>query len=124
MRDVGRVVTGMGWLCVAVGVWLLAMPRRVAGLFGMGDRPGILAAIGVRDLVIGAGLLLARDPRPWMGARVAGDLVDLSVMSLGLTRLGFARGRAITGALISGGFLLFDIWLTAALTSEPGSEER
>lgn len=87
---------GLGWFSLALGLGELAMPRTLARLIGVdpdGFTPVILRAMGAREIAAGAGVLLQpRRPLP-LWARVAGDIVDLSLLGLaaGTKRTGGAR---------------------------------
>lgn len=84
------VTRGLGWISVAMGLTLLA-PARAACLFGLGPRPGLMCAIGARDLVIGLGLLRDRQPTFWLRVHAAADAVDATFVVSGLLRGTIAR---------------------------------
>jgi len=84
---------------VGVGASLLGKPDSAYGWIG-GEADGrgaqvLTRALGIRDLVIGAGVLAtARDPRalrPWLLAGVAADAVDFAATLAGPS----APGRKI-----------------------------
>jgi hypothetical protein len=79
----------LGWISLVMGLTLLA-PGRAARLFGLGRRPGLMAVIGVRDVVIGLGLLRGRRPAVWLRAQAAADAVDATIVGLALLGV---RGR-------------------------------
>jgi hypothetical protein len=107
---------------VVMGGALALQPRRTASAWigRAGGEPGaqmLAAAAGVRDAAIGVGLLSALrrgdDPRPWVAAGVAADLVDL---------VGTLRGGrdmpplAVAGvAVLAAGSAALGAWLYAAL---------
>ncbi len=88
---------------VGVGLLLLVRPRSARSWMGdvvddSGARVAV-RALGIRDLVIGAGVLRALDRgeslRPWLGYSAAADLTD-SVATLGAMR---RLPRSALGAL-------------------------
>jgi len=82
-RDLAR---GLGWLSIGVGMAELLAPRAVARATGMRRRnERLLRTYGVREIAAGIGLLTAKDPAPWLWARVGGDALDLATLA--------ARGR-------------------------------
>jgi uncharacterized membrane protein len=85
-----RTAQALGWLSVGLGLTALLAPRALGTATGIGARTGMLRMIGLRELAAGAGLLTARDARPWLWSRVAGDTLDLLV-------LGAAAARPATG---------------------------
>jgi hypothetical protein len=105
---------------VLVGVALLAAPRAVARSWvGADDTPAtvLTRCLGVRDLVIGAGLALAvardRDPTTWLAGGVLADSVDgIATFAAGGDIP--SNGRVGTTAL-AGGSALFGAWLASAI---------
>jgi hypothetical protein len=74
---------GLGIFSYALGAAPLLAPERVARAAGLHPRPGVLTllrAVGVRELVVGTGLLTRRTPA-WLWARVAQDAMDVPLAS-------------------------------------------
>jgi uncharacterized membrane protein len=103
-RGAQRRALGLGWLSVGLGVAGLVAPGQIARAIGAQDRAGtrwIVRALGVRELLSGAGILLG-SPRPgWLWSRVAGDAMDLALLGrgLGAGKLNAGRGLAATAAI-------------------------
>ena len=79
----GALARGLGWFSVGLGVAQVAAPKAVSRLIGVRPTNGsreVMRAIGVRELVAGAGLLAGRKPAPFLWARVAGDAMDLALL--------------------------------------------
>jgi hypothetical protein len=77
----------------------------------------ILRAVGIREAVSGIGILTASNPVGWRWARVAGDLMDLSLLSVALARKP-ARPERIAAALAAvSGVTALDVWAGLRLTS-------
>ena len=55
---------------------------------------------GLREIAKGVGLMTARDPEPWMKARLAGDALDAATLLPFLTR-GNRRRENVALALLS-----------------------
>jgi hypothetical protein len=79
-RQALRLARGLGWLSVGLGLAELLAPRAVARGAAVSTAPTLLRGYGLREIVTGAGLLTARDPAPWLLARVAGDALDLATV--------------------------------------------
>lgn len=94
MIDGAALARGLGWLSLAMGLTTLA-PGRAARLFGLGDRPRLMRAIGARDLAIGLGLLRGRNPAAWLRLHALVDLADAALVGAGLLSGAFARRRAV-----------------------------
>ena len=71
----------LGWISIGLGVAELLAPRVMANAVGRADRRGLLPWYGVREIANGVGLLMARDPTPWVWLRVGGDVLDLATLA-------------------------------------------
>jgi uncharacterized membrane protein len=103
-RAADRLARGLGWFSVGLGLAQLASPRGV-GLLAIGrpTRPGRMRALGVRELTAGLGILTRDETRPWLWARVAGDVLDLALLGSALTARRADRSRVLTSmALVAG----------------------
>jgi len=99
--DVGedkRLALGLGWFGVGLGAVALAVPRMLARLIGVADRRGSRAAVmavGARELATGIGIVRRPHQPAWLWSRVAGDVMDLSLLGLA------ARSRRRAGARLA-----------------------
>ncbi len=59
----------VGWVSLGLGLALVASPARTVKRLGMGGRPNLGRLLGVRDLVLAAGLLRCRSEANWLRAR-------------------------------------------------------
>ncbi|HET7862886.1 MAG TPA: hypothetical protein VFL86_00640 [Burkholderiaceae bacterium] len=95
---------GLGWFSIGLGMVELLCARRLASAVGLPGRGGLVRACGLREIACGMGLLATRrrDPSPWLWGRVAGDAVDLALLSRrgdpGRSRLAAAAALATVGA--------------------------
>lgn len=86
------LVRALGWLSLGLGLAGMLMPRTLSRSAGIVQGEGWLRAIGTRELVAGAGILMRPDKPGWLWSRVAGDAMDLSLLALTLR-----KGRAEAG---------------------------
>ena len=96
-----KLARGIGWLSVAVGLQLVVAPRSGTRGFGMGDRPTLGRVMGVRDLVVGAGLLRGEETRAWLIARGINDALDAALILGGAASGAFPRNRAPVGIAVA-----------------------
>lgn len=78
-----RLVEGLGWASIALGLAELLAPRSMARLVGIHDHRRAQRAMmlmGLRELASGVGLLAGRRRGPWLWLRVGGDIVDLALL--------------------------------------------
>lgn len=85
---------GLGWFSIALGLAELIAPRALTRTVGMEDRARVAQFYGLREIAAGIGLLLARDPTPWVWSRVAGDALDLASLAPALHPDNPERGHA------------------------------
>ena len=81
----------LGWFSIALGLTELFCARGVARALGMRGREGLVRLYGIREIASGVGIFAARDQKPWMWGRVAGDAVDVATL---LACFETARARA------------------------------
>ncbi len=114
--DERKLVRGIGWLSVGVGLTLVAAPKLTVRAFGMGNRPNLGRFLGVRDLVVGAGLLSqSENLAPWLQARAISDAVDATLFLAGAASGAFPRGRAMFGFVVASAFSVFSLALARRL---------
>ncbi|HEX9993270.1 MAG TPA: SRPBCC family protein [Acidimicrobiales bacterium] len=102
----------MAWFSVALGVPQVVAPGRVARFVGVADTKGtraLVRAVGVRELTGALGLAGRSRPPAWMGARVAGDAMDLAALGLALRDGGNDRGRLRAATAAVAGVTVLDV---------------
>lgn len=117
VRSAPRTVArGLGWFSLALGAAEWWRPGRTARAVGAPGAAAVVRVWGLREIAVGAGLLLARRPAPWMWARVAGDVLDLATLLAGRDPAMPRRRRAAWGAVL--GITALDLLCARALTVE------
>jgi uncharacterized membrane protein len=100
----------MGWGSLALGIPQTTMPGRFCQAIGVRDDAGSRAwtlAVGIREHAAAAGILVINRERPvpWLWGRVAGDVMDLTLLMRAwnnrrkrqsATRLAIAMGGVVT----------------------------
>ncbi len=99
-----KLARGVGFVSLGVGLALLAAPARTTESFGMGERKELGRFLGIRDLILAAGLLRSGNPAPWLRARAISDAADAALLAGGAAFGAFPRGRSMLGAAIATGF--------------------
>jgi uncharacterized membrane protein len=91
---------------------------------GLAQGESLLRVIGARELVAAAGLLTQRNATPWLWARVAGDLMDLAVLSSSAAKAGdpSRRRRSLVALSVIGAVTAMDV--AAGLRYTRGSAGR
>jgi uncharacterized membrane protein len=93
----GRTLArGLGAFSLGLGVVQLTAPGKFVQWIGLRPRPDReteARAVGARELMAAAGLLGRPMPIAWMWMRVAGDVVDLALLSREMRSRDVARSR-------------------------------
>ncbi len=110
-----KLARGVGLVSLGVGLALVAAPARTVELFGMGERPNLGRFLGVRDLILAAGLLRGWNPAAWLRARAVSDAADAALLAGGAASGVFPRGRATFGFVVAAGFSIFGFVLSRRL---------
>jgi hypothetical protein len=103
----------VGWVSIGVGLSAIAAPVPLMRAFGMGDRPKLGYFLGVRDLVLGAGILRGQNAGAW--ARGVADALDGALIIGGAATGAFRRDRAPIGLAAAAGFSALNFWLAQRL---------
>ena len=113
-----RVADGLGWFGIGLGAALLLMPDTMAKLIGVRHHDTLLRLIGAHELASGLGILTQSEPTGWLWGRVAGDALDLSLLTSALQSPG--NGRLRTAAALASvlGVTLLDLVASLQQTKE------
>jgi hypothetical protein len=117
-------VRALAWFSLALGATEIICARPLARQLRMRGSENVLRAYGLREIATGVGLLTARDPRPWMWGRVAGDALDIATLAMRLQgKLG--RNTPVVVALASvAGATVADAMTVRALQDESSQASR
>lgn len=100
-----KLARGVGLVSLGVGLALVA--ARTAKSFGMGERRELGRLLGVRDLILAAGLLRGENPASWLRARAISDATDAALLAGGAALGTFPRRRARLGCVVAASFSAF-----------------
>jgi hypothetical protein len=102
--DEYKLARMVGLVSLGVGLALLAAPARTTESFGMGEHNELGRFLGVRDLILAAGLLYSENPASWLRARAVSDATDAALLAGGAAFGVFPRGRSMFGVAVAAGF--------------------
>lgn len=97
MRET-RLVDVIGWASVGVALVAFVAPSTLGRALGIGDRRKLARSLGARDLVVGLGMVRARNRRSWVRARLACDAGDAILLAAGGLSGHFPRAHALATA--------------------------
>ena len=75
---------GLGWFSVALGAAELLAGRRMAASLGMEHRAPLFRLFGLREILVGLGILTRPADARLLWARVGGDALDLAALAAAL----------------------------------------
>lgn len=98
-----QLAKALGWFSIGLGIAQLLAPRSMSRAIGVHERPGVMRAVGVREIASGVGILSQRRPANWLWVRVAGDAIDLALLGVA-ARSPYNRRRrvALASAAVAG----------------------
>ena len=100
-----KLMRGLGWLSLGLGIPPLLTPKQFGQVLGVGDAPrhrATAVAVGVQELVAAAGLLGQGSP-VWLWYRVGGDLLHIGLLGRALNNhdgRGLERTAAAMAAVV------------------------
>src|SRR3954447_1361143 len=76
-----KVAHGLGWFSIALGALEILATRELTSSLGMRGNESLVQLYGLRELATGVGILMSKDPTPWVWGRVLGDALDIGTLS-------------------------------------------
>jgi hypothetical protein len=113
---------GLGWWSVGLGVTELTFAERFSRRLGFRGRTELVRVHGIREILKGVGLLRQPDPRPWLWGRLAGDALDLCVLSVTLRRREVPFAWRFAATLTAVGLTLVDALAVSRLRMKQRSD--
>ncbi len=113
--DEHGLARALGWVSMGVGLAAVAAPGPLMKAIGLGERPSLGRFLGVRDLVLGTGLLRSQNTAAWCRARGIADALDVALIFGGAAAGAFRRDRAPIGVATGAGFSALSFWLARRL---------
>ncbi|HEU4459829.1 MAG TPA: hypothetical protein VFR90_11955 [Methylibium sp.] len=112
---------GLGWFSLGLGAVELLAARPLARGIGLAGHESLLRAYGLREIVNGLGLLASRQPgsaASWVGARVAGDALDLTTLAAAAVAPRPRSGHPVAALFAVAGVTLLDLICAKTLQQE------
>lgn len=88
----------LGWFSIGLGAAELFLPRQLGRLIGVHGHNKMIRSMGIREIAAGVAVLSEANPLGSMAGRVAGDVMDISLLLAGLGSRGASK-KKIAGAL-------------------------
>jgi uncharacterized membrane protein len=105
----------LGWFGIGLGAVQVLAPRSFGRSIGVEAPPWLVRLIGLREIASGAGILVQRQPAPWIEARATGDLMDLVLLGLAYNSRSANRDRVAAAVAATAGITALDVLYGALL---------
>jgi len=99
----------LGWFGIGLGAVQLVAPRSFGRSIGVEAPQWLVRLIGLREIASGAGILMQREPAPWIEARATGDLMDLVLLGLAYNSRSANRERVAAAVAAAAGVTALDV---------------
>jgi uncharacterized membrane protein len=122
-----RLANGLGWFSIGLGLAQVLTPGGVARLIGVSDDSGnrsLMRAMGMREIAMGVGILSRSRPAGWLKARVAGDMVDLSLLGAAFMSDDTQKGRVAFATAAVAGVTALDVLCSQRLSDKADASPR
>ena len=115
------VAQGLGWFSIGLGLAQVLAPGRVSRAIGLRrDHHLLMRLLGIREITSGLGILSQRHPAPWAWSRVAGDAMDLALLSRAFTGPRARRNRLVAATAAVAGVAAADLFVGQKLSRSDG----
>jgi uncharacterized membrane protein len=98
------LTTFLGWFSLGFGLVEVLAPRTLLNLIGIKDHDAnvtLTRVMGVREIFSGIGIFVEPRPVTWIQARIAGDGMDIALLSRALTSEQAKNQNSVIAALLS-----------------------
>jgi len=121
------MTTFLGCFSIGLGLAQMIAPRHVARLVGLQEDDfhcKVMRACGLRELSCGVGILASSRPTRWVQARVAGDAMDLAMLS-GAAAMGAPNPERVAAASAAVlGVTALDAYTSIRLSQTPDARRQ
>jgi uncharacterized membrane protein len=114
----------LGWFSIGLGLLEICAPRRLAKIIGVKSQPSLLFTLGLREISSGIGILSNRKQKKWLWSRLAGDVIDLSLLGSALGSKSTHKRSAIATSTAVAGIAVLDAVCSWNLDEERSNTEN
>ena len=113
-----RLARALGWFSIGLGLAEIAAPGKLAELIGVENKPGIFRLMGLREIGHGVTILTQTWPAEGVWSRVAGDVLDLALLSTQLRPENSEREKTLVATLAVLGVTALDVYTSRRLSEK------
>jgi uncharacterized membrane protein len=125
-----RLARALGWFSIGLGLAEIVAPGKLAEIIGVDNKPSVFRWMGLREIGHGVAILSQPGPATGVWSRVAGDVLDLALLSTQLDSANPEREKTLAATLAVLGVTALDLYTSRRLTekanggSAPGLARR
>ena len=119
-----RLARGLGWFSLGLGLAEVLLPGLVAGLAGVPKRKKLIRLLGFREVASGLAIFTQRRPAGALWSRVAGDAMDLALLSGSLLSSRSDGGRVLGAIATVGGVTALDVFASRQVSANPEAKHK
>ena len=108
----------LGWFSIGLGLAEIVAPRQLADLIGVDNKPGVFRLMGLREIGHGVGILSQDQPAGAVWSRVAGDILDLALLSTRLDSDNPERLKTLAATMSVLGVTALDLYTARSLSHQ------
>ncbi len=112
------LANALGWFSIGLGVAEILAPGKLAELIGVKNNPTLFRLLGAREMGSGIAILTQDQPAGAVWSRVAGDIMDLALLSSQLDSGNAGRERTLTASMSVLGVTALDIFTANRLSRD------
>lgn len=116
---------GLGWFSIGLGLAELLAPRKVADLIGVEDNhDNLIRAMGAREVAAGMSLLAQPQEAGWLWSRIAGDVMDLTLLGAAMASPRNDRQRLTAATVAVAAVTALDVLAVTVAVRPPRVDPR
>ncbi|HEY8196764.1 MAG TPA: SRPBCC family protein [Gemmatimonadales bacterium] len=113
-----RLARALGWFSIGLGLAEIAAPGKLAELIGVENKPRLFRLMGLREIGSGVAILSQSWPAGGVWSRVAGDALDLALLSTQLDPKNREREKTIAATVAVLGVTALDLFTSKRLSEQ------
>ncbi|MFN7101827.1 MAG: hypothetical protein ACK4N1_04315 [Pseudorhizobium sp.] len=103
-----RLARNLGWFSIGLGITQIVAARSLSRTLGIPESENLIRAFGAREIASGV-LTLSLEKQAGLYSRIAGDALDLAVLSTAVKDDNPKRGNAAIALAMVAGVTLLDV---------------
>ncbi|MEA2722430.1 MAG: hypothetical protein QOH59_201 [Gemmatimonadales bacterium] len=113
-----RLARALGWFSIGLGLAEITAPGKLAQMIGVENKPGLFRLMGLREIGHGVAILSQSWPAGGVWSRVAGDALDLALLSTQLDPENPQRDKTLAATVAVLGVTALDLFTSKRLSEK------